>query len=101
MRRATADDLVGLVGLACGGALWLAYSFLPAWEGKGLVLAVCFVGLVIGLGVALAVLRGRERERGRIYSRNWCRGCGYNLRGNVSGRCPECGRAREEATGRG
>jgi hypothetical protein len=31
----------------------------------------------------------RRRRRGNV-----CRGCGYDLTGNVSGVCPECGRAR-------
>jgi hypothetical protein len=33
-------------------------------------------------------LRRRWRERGQ------CVGCGYDLRGNVSGICPECGSGR-------
>ena len=27
----------------------------------------------------------------RPYARGYCHQCGYNLRGNLSGRCPECG----------
>lgn len=30
-----------------------------------------------------------------------CRKCGYNLAGNVSGRCPECGTGVPRRTGRG
>lgn len=30
-----------------------------------------------------------------------CRNCGYDLTGNVSGRCPECGAAAEAKTGAG
>lgn len=34
----------------------------------------------------------KERKtRARAASKGTCSGCGYNLTGNVSGRCPECG----------
>ena len=36
-------------------------------------------------------------RRARRLPPGHCRGCGYNLTGNVSGRCPECGRAVERA----
>lgn len=38
--------------------------------------------------VALGLLRRRRRAR-----RGCCPDCGYDLTGNVTGRCPECGRA--------
>ena len=31
--------------------------------------------------------------RGRRTAKDHCQQCGYNLKGNISGRCPECGRA--------
>ena len=34
----------------------------------------------------IALVRGRRKVPGA------CRACGYDLTGNVSGRCPECGR---------
>ena len=44
--------------------------------------------LVTGV-VALAILGPRERpDRNHV-----CSGCGYDLRGNKSGNCPECGLA--------
>lgn len=46
------------------------------------------VGMLIALpGVVGAVLLARRR----VYPRGHCQRCGYNLMGNVSGRCPECG----------
>lgn len=42
--------------------------------------------LAFGLPTALAYWRMR-----RLKDRDGCRVCGYNLTGNVTGRCPECG----------
>ncbi|HEY3242140.1 MAG TPA: hypothetical protein VGM03_02215 [Phycisphaerae bacterium] len=39
------------------------------------------------------VLRGPLRRRGR-WQRGCCPGCGYDLTGNESGRCSECGRVK-------
>jgi len=40
------------------------------------------------VGAPLAVAWGRERAR---VPPGHCRKCGYDLTGNISGRCPECG----------
>lgn len=42
--------------------------------------------LLIAIHVGLRGLRARYR-----HSTGYCTCCGYNLRGNVSGICPECG----------
>ncbi len=44
---------------------------------------------VVGSAIPLAV--GRWRRRGVRFPPGHCRRCGYDLTGNVSGRCPECG----------
>jgi len=41
-----------------------------------------------------AVRLRRRRNKKRQALRGHCRGCGYDLTGNVSGVCPECGRPR-------
>ncbi len=44
------------------------------------------------LGAIGAAMAGAPYTRGRRrYRRDCCAGCGYDLTGNVSGRCPECG----------
>lgn len=48
-----------------------------------------------GLHVGLMGVKQEEVER--IVNPELCSGCGYNLTGNVSGYCPECGRAIEWA----
>ena len=40
------------------------------------------------VGVPTALLWWRDRRR---FPPGYCQHCGYNLTGNVSGRCPECG----------
>ena len=47
------------------------------------------LGLAIVPANTLFVVPLRRRHRRK---RNLCVGCGYNLWGNMSGRCPECGR---------
>jgi hypothetical protein len=45
--------------------------------------------LLLGIAaIPTALLWWRRRRR---YSPGHCRECGYNLTGNTSGRCPECG----------
>ena len=41
--------------------------------------------------VAMAVSLGAKSMLARRRPTNLCAECGYNLTGNVSGRCPECG----------
>lgn len=43
---------------------------------------------VIG-ALAIYLIRRRKRKSPADH----CKSCGYNLTGNVSGRCPECGKA--------
>jgi predicted RNA-binding Zn-ribbon protein involved in translation (DUF1610 family) len=93
-----------------GGVLRMAISmnvdplFLPPVGGEyfpvvdigGRVLYVACAYWLILVGCALSlcaflVFSIRRRPRPGV-----CRTCGYDLRGNVSGRCPECG----ELTGR-
>jgi hypothetical protein len=70
----TAFDLAIVAGLMTGWAL-------PA------VVSVAVAGLIAVLHVA-----GRRASlRRRFVNGSQCAGCGYDLTGNLSGRCPECG----------
>ncbi len=55
----------------------------------GILLVPSWVAAVL-FGVPAAYLWWLDRRRIRP---GHCQGCGYNLTGNVSGRCPECGEA--------
>ena len=62
----------------------------PEFGGARSGTRVCMpLWVVLMPALALAILAWR---RGRVPS-GACRACGYDLTGNVSGRCPECGRS--------
>lgn len=63
----------------------------------------CSWGLLVPLWIPFlacalptAWLFWRDRRR---YGPGHCRRCGYDLTGNTSGRCPECGETTQRATG--
>ena len=43
-------------------------------------------------GLRIGLLGVKKEDMERLLNFELCFGCGYNLTGNVSGRCPECGR---------
>jgi hypothetical protein len=65
------------------GTAWLHYSQVgfAGWA----------FGAVGGYIVAKRVATRRDGRRMRRQSQGLCIRCGYNLKGNVSGCCPECG----------
>jgi hypothetical protein len=44
-------------------------------------------------GLQVGFMGVKDEDVVRLLSPNLCRQCSYNLTGNVSGRCPECGTA--------
>ena len=100
MRRTILAILAGATISAVAGAvfvraIWGTVQESVAWALPAsaphlvyVVIADLVTFAVLGLaGVVVAVLIARRRG----YPRGHCRACGYNLRGNVSGVCPECG----------
>jgi hypothetical protein len=51
------------------------------------------IPLNFGIGILVCELVGRRRRASDPVEPPTCHVCGYNLTGNVSGRCPECGQA--------
>lgn len=63
----------------------------PVLVGKGVKVHLLVVAFLFGVLVAVPLYRGPVRRWYRA-RRGRCIGCGYDLTGNVSGVCPECGR---------
>jgi hypothetical protein len=73
------------VALAVGGSWAISRGFPPG------VAALLAIALAIAFGCHLKSLDDVRRER---RARGLCVRCGYDLTGNVSGVCPECGTTR-------
>jgi hypothetical protein len=73
-------------GLSLGDLPWL-WTFDQPWSVMG-ELPLWLVCPPLALLVLLVSSLRRRSKRG-----DFCLKCGYNLAGNVSGRCPECGSA--------
>ncbi|MCC7290946.1 MAG: hypothetical protein IT449_02655 [Phycisphaerales bacterium] len=76
--------------VTCGFSV-LAYveaAFFPTSSTAGLIFLFMPIWMLLGSLVLVPLLLGRpspEKVRGN------CQTCGYDLTGNVSGKCPECG----------
>ncbi len=76
------------------GILWPQWRDLRPW-GIGVDIRVPLWIPVVLLGAPTAWLWWRDRRR---VPAGCCAACGYDLTGNVSGRCPECGALCEVGT---
>lgn len=68
------------------------FGTLPDWVGGvlGLLVLPSILLLFVGLNF-VSIAEQRCRERRDREARGQCPSCGYDLTGNVSGVCPECG----------
>ncbi len=71
--------------LRVGHWSWLSYGI---WWPIG---EACVLVVGMGLACRLAASLQHWLMQRRPRDPRYCRGCGYDLTGNVSGRCPECG----------
>ena len=81
-----------LAVLALAAALYAFAAVATPMLPFGPFLGAC---VTVAFGIAAADWIGdrQQDERRRRGRGRFCRHCGYNLRGNVSGACPECGAA--------
>lgn len=80
---------VGVQGSGCWGAVSVQLTITRVLPDFIYLLVLALViGMLLVFGVALAVV---TRKPAAPNGSPRCM-CGYDLRGNVSGRCPECGR---------
>ena len=100
---AVAIYAVALIVLSLGVAgLIVSISRVGQWSVTGVKLAAILCALIPMLLIPLVWVR--ERKWMRVYLRNYlndhavpiCRICGYDLRGQVDPRCPECGTPCDE-----
>lgn len=89
--------LILAISMAWGGLEWMIWSSADSvWSVHGVVSLVVGLTFSIGLSLfmwvftALSVVVYMDGVGSHLRE---CPGCGYNLTGNVSGACPECGRA--------
>ncbi len=84
-----------LAGFAVDGkADWrlVVLALLPVVSGFVIVVANIWAWRSFRrIGLPWHPLGWSERELRNAFARCFCRQCGYNLTGNISGRCPECG----------
>ncbi len=72
------------------GMFW--WSRTVAWPHEQPVPLMCTFGVVAIIGGPILALTLITRtSAARQYREGACQECGYDLTGNVSGRCPECG----------
>ena len=77
-------------GAFLGAMAWL-YTWLGGVFGYESLIWPFAVFTAVPGAFVLRLLHRRIVRRGR-WRRGLCLACGYDLRGNVSGHCPECGR---------
>lgn len=75
------------------GAVFLGYHWAPLFElGKGYLVIELPLWMLWALTMLALLLLQRGPPPTVKPGQHWCAECGYDLTGNSSGVCPECGR---------
>ena len=82
--------LCALAGTPAGLVAGMSLVVSPVPAQAGPVMVVTLAGTATGFITWLLAVRPRQRRTYR-HVRGLCQACGYNLKGNASGVCPECG----------
>lgn len=69
----------------------LGFGWLAAPNIRAVIIPFWFLTPMAGLACWLIFRNSKKRLRGRREQLGLCQVCGYDLRGNTSGICPECG----------
>ena len=78
---------------------WLAFWVLDEWSTSRVLYGAILSGVLLFPSYLLVWFGFQQaRRRRRVGQEHLCEECDYNLRGNVSGRCPECGTSVEGKT---
>ena len=80
-----------LLWIAGGMAVNLIFDLAIILELVDSLGSLLFVGPAVALTAILTVFGHRTKLRARFSEEPLCHECQYNLTGNLSGRCPECG----------
>ena len=88
--------LIGILGFMVPGHVGVWYpAYGPGRMSSTAVLAFLFIPIYCTGTLVLGLLIGKLITNApwfRPFPVGYCQQCGYNLRGNLSGVCPECGR---------
>jgi len=76
---------MGRRGGRASGGTWLLPSYFRSLVGVSLIVPIWMLFLPAGCFTVWLWRRDRRPPKGH------CQACGYNLTGNTSGICPECG----------
>ncbi len=89
-------DIFMDINVALGGIFGASSVPLGAWGGIAVLLLIEF-GAIGAFLYPLYSIGRRRSLRARFFAKDVCRSCGYDLTGNTTGVCPECGTAIKAA----
>lgn len=96
MLEVTLLGIWALIIAAASAVIGPRYFHTTNYNGRGFAI---LLGIIFGLPVFFIVMWRKKRREARVEFRRKngiCVNCGYDLRGNTTGICPECGQPIEE-----